>query len=93
MTFSRPSFAELYYILNQTPIVPAHIWSKMKNPASYANTDPIGTGPFMLKSFSPEYMVPRTQQSLLAARLAEGEHHHLPGRRQRRSPERRFQCR
>jgi peptide/nickel transport system substrate-binding protein len=25
MTFSRPSFAELYYILNQTLIVPAHI--------------------------------------------------------------------
>jgi len=68
MTFSRPSFAELYYILNQTPIVPAHIWSTIKNPASYADTDPIGTGPFVLKSFTPEYMV-----------LARNNHYWQPG--------------
>jgi peptide/nickel transport system substrate-binding protein len=57
MTFSRPSFAELYYILNQTPIVPQHIWASVKNPVSYADTNPIGTGPFVLKSFTPQYMV------------------------------------
>jgi peptide/nickel transport system substrate-binding protein len=57
MTFSRPSFAELYYILNQTPIVSHHIWSTVKNPVSYPDTNPIGTGPFTLKSFTPEYMV------------------------------------
>ena len=68
MTFSRPSFAELYYILNQTPIVPAHIWSTIKNPASYADTDPIGTGPFVLKSFTPEYMV-----------LTRNDHYWQPG--------------
>jgi peptide/nickel transport system substrate-binding protein len=56
-TFSRPSFAEVYYILNQTPIVPQHIWSKVKNPVTYTDTNPIGTGPFVLKSFTPQYMV------------------------------------
>src|ERR1700677_2954072 len=56
-TFATPSFAEEYYILNQTPIVPEHIWSKVKNPVTYADTDPIGTGPFVLKSFTPQYMV------------------------------------
>lgn len=68
MTFSRPSFAELYYILNQTPIVPAHIWSTLKNPVSYADTDPVGTGPFVLKSFTPQYMV-----------LARNNHYWQPG--------------
>jgi peptide/nickel transport system substrate-binding protein len=56
-TFSQPSFAEVYYILNQTPIVPQHIWSKVKNPVTYTDTNPIGTGPFTLKSFTPQYMV------------------------------------
>lgn len=56
-TFSAPSYPEVYYILNQTPIVPEHIWSKVKNPVTYADTDPIGTGPFTLKSFTPQYMV------------------------------------
>ena len=56
-TFATPSFPEEYYILNQTPIVPEHIWSKVTNPVTYADTSPIGTGPFVLKSFSPQYMV------------------------------------
>jgi len=56
-TFSAPSYPEVYYILNQTPIVPEHIWSKVKNPVTYADTNPIGTGPFTLKSFTPQYMV------------------------------------
>jgi len=56
-TFSAPSYPEVYYIMNQTPIVPEHLWSKVKNPETYADTNPIGTGPFTLKSFTPQYMV------------------------------------
>jgi peptide/nickel transport system substrate-binding protein len=37
----------------QTPIVPQHIWSTIPNPATFANTHPVGTGPFMLGSFAP----------------------------------------
>jgi peptide/nickel transport system substrate-binding protein len=37
----------------QIPIVPEHIWSKISNPATFANTKPVGTGPFMLGSFAP----------------------------------------
>ena len=28
------------------PIVPAHIWSKVSNPVTFTNPNPIGTGPF-----------------------------------------------
>ncbi len=35
-------------------IVPEHIWSKVKNPATYADPNPVGTGPFVLSSFSPQ---------------------------------------
>ncbi len=32
--------------LNSVFIVPKHIWSKVKNPATYTNKDPVGSGPF-----------------------------------------------
>ncbi len=36
-------------------ILPAHIWSKVKNPLTYAWADPVGTGPFTeVKSFSSQ---------------------------------------
>jgi peptide/nickel transport system substrate-binding protein len=37
----------------QIPIVPQHIWSSVANPVTFANTHPVGTGPFMLGSFAP----------------------------------------
>jgi peptide/nickel transport system substrate-binding protein len=41
-------------------IVPEHIWSKVKNPTTYADADPVGTGPFELSSFSPQgYLLTR----------------------------------
>ena len=36
-----------------TPIVPEHIWSKVADPVKYADTNPVGTGPFMLGAFAP----------------------------------------
>ena len=32
--------------LNLAFVVPQHIWSKVKNPATFTNPDPVGTGPF-----------------------------------------------
>jgi peptide/nickel transport system substrate-binding protein len=32
--------------LNGVFIVPKHIWSKVKNPATYTNSNPVGSGPF-----------------------------------------------
>lgn len=46
-------------LLNQTKvlgtyIVPEHIWSKMDDPTKDTNEDPIGTGPYSLKSWSQQ---------------------------------------
>lgn len=35
-------------------IVPEHIWSKLKNPVTFTDPNPVGTGPFLLSSFSPQ---------------------------------------
>jgi peptide/nickel transport system substrate-binding protein len=35
-------------------IVPESIWSKVSNPATYTDANPVGTGPYMLSSFTPQ---------------------------------------
>jgi peptide/nickel transport system substrate-binding protein len=40
--------------LGQTPIVPKHIWEGIKDPTTDANKTPVGSGPYTLKSFTPQ---------------------------------------
>ena len=51
LTFASSQFVYQTHILNQF-IVPEHIWSKISNPATNAITDPVGSGPYTLTSFS-----------------------------------------
>jgi len=48
MNFSSAAVPDFYFIAGQTPIVPEHIWSKIANPVTYADTSPIGTGPYVV---------------------------------------------
>jgi peptide/nickel transport system substrate-binding protein len=43
----------IWYLAGQTYIVPQHIWSTISDPTKYTDTNPIGTGPVTLKSFTP----------------------------------------
>lgn len=54
MTFAQPAFTDFYYIAESTPMLPQHIWSHVSNPATYTDTNPIGTGPYLLKHFTPQ---------------------------------------
>ena len=47
----------LYYIGQFLPILPQHIWSSISNPITYPDSNPVGTGPYMLDSFSSEQYV------------------------------------
>ena len=48
--FRSPDTTELPIIAQQL-IVPEHIYSKVANPVTYTNLKPVGTGPFLLKSY------------------------------------------
>jgi peptide/nickel transport system substrate-binding protein len=50
--FSKPNVPQFYYIAMQ-PIVPEHIWKDIKNPATYTNPNPVGTGAFLFESYTP----------------------------------------
>jgi len=53
-TFKTAAVPYFYYIAGQTPIVAEHIWSSIKNPTTYKDTHPVGTGPFKMASCSPQ---------------------------------------
>ncbi|WP_410813880.1 ABC transporter substrate-binding protein [Micromonospora sp. 067-2] len=54
LTFTRASFLDAPGVLGSTNIVPEHVWKAKTDPAKDANTEPVGTGPFVLKSYTPQ---------------------------------------
>ena len=48
MNFKTSAVPYFYYIADQTPIVPKHIWSKIKNPVTFGDQTPVGSGPFTM---------------------------------------------
>ena len=54
MNFKAPAVPDFYYIADQTPIMPQHIWSKIANPVTYADPHPVGTGPYTVSPCSAQ---------------------------------------
>jgi peptide/nickel transport system substrate-binding protein len=53
LTFTAPRYGDLFRI-GSVFIVPEHIWKNVANPATYADADPVGTGPYTLTQFSTQ---------------------------------------
>jgi peptide/nickel transport system substrate-binding protein len=54
--FATPAPQDVFYILT-TPIVSQHEYSAVSNPVTFADTSPIGTGPFTLVSENAQQIV------------------------------------
>jgi peptide/nickel transport system substrate-binding protein len=52
--FKAPSVPYFYYIADQIPVVSQAVWSKIANPVTYADSNPIGTGAYMVKPCTPQ---------------------------------------
>jgi peptide/nickel transport system substrate-binding protein len=46
------AYTPIYFNLIGQEIVPEHIFSKVTNPTKFINSKPVGTGPYLLKSYS-----------------------------------------
>jgi peptide/nickel transport system substrate-binding protein len=46
ITLKTPDTQFISAILNRQFIIPKHIWSKVANPATFTNSNPVGSGPF-----------------------------------------------
>ena len=53
LTFAQPEYANLFLIAS-TYVLPGHIWKSVPNPATYADADPVGTGPYELGSYNAQ---------------------------------------
>ncbi len=53
VTFPTAQYTNLQQIAG-IAVVPESIWGKVKNPATFTNPNPVGTGPFKLLNFTPQ---------------------------------------
>lgn len=53
-TLTAPYSPMQWYLGAETYIVPQHVWSSVGDPTKFTNPNPVGTGPFTLKSFSSQ---------------------------------------
>ncbi len=53
LTFPTPQYTNLQQVAG-VPILPKAVWGKAGNPATFTDATPVGTGPYMLKSFTPQ---------------------------------------
>jgi peptide/nickel transport system substrate-binding protein len=68
ITFTRPAYTDAYYALGRVEILPRHIWQSVKNPATFLNQHPVGTGAYVVSRFTPQ-----------AFELTANPHYYLPG--------------
>jgi peptide/nickel transport system substrate-binding protein len=53
ITFPTAQYTNLQYIAG-VPILPQSVWGSVSNPTTFADAKPVGTGPYMLKTFTPQ---------------------------------------
>jgi peptide/nickel transport system substrate-binding protein len=53
ITQPTSNYQNLFYIASQV-IVPEHIWATISNPVNFTDTQTVGTGPYVIKSISPQ---------------------------------------
>jgi peptide/nickel transport system substrate-binding protein len=63
ITFKSSQFTAWHKIISQIPIVPKHIWEKIADPAKDPIKEPVGSGPYTLKTFSQQGIVLERRES------------------------------
>lgn len=56
LTFAKPAYSQFYYIASEY-IVPEHIWKAYPSPGTVQNQNPVGTGPYLVSTYSPQSIV------------------------------------
>ncbi len=68
INFTQPAYTDAYYALGRVEILPQHIWASIKDPATFLNTHPVGTGAYELGSISGQVFT-----------MTANPHYYLPG--------------
>jgi peptide/nickel transport system substrate-binding protein len=68
INFTKPAYTDAYYALGRVEILPKHIWQSVKNPVTWQNQRPVGTGAYTVTKYSPQVF-----------ELTANPHYYLPG--------------
>jgi peptide/nickel transport system substrate-binding protein len=68
VTFTKPVYTDLYYIAGKEPMLPQHIWSKIKNPATWTDPNPVATGGYEVAKVTPQVL-----------EITANPHYYMPG--------------
>lgn len=68
INFTKPAYTQAYYALGRVEMLPEHIWKSIKNPATFQNQHPVGTGAYVLAKYSPQ-----------AFTMTANPHYYMPG--------------
>ena len=68
INFTKPAYTDAYYALGRVEILPQHIWQSIKNPTTFLNQHPVGTGAYTVTKFTPQ-----------AFELTANPHYYMPG--------------
>ncbi|MGP8206281.1 MAG: ABC transporter substrate-binding protein [Acidimicrobiales bacterium] len=52
LTFKTTAVPYFYYVADQIDVLPQHIWASIKNPVTYGDASPVGTGPYTVSQCS-----------------------------------------
>jgi peptide/nickel transport system substrate-binding protein len=68
ITFAKPAYTDAYYALGRVEILPQHIWKSVRNPATWLNQHPVGTGAYTVSKYSAQTF-----------ELTANPHYYMPG--------------
>lgn len=66
--FTQSAYEDLYFIAGKLSVLPEHIWSKIKDPATWTDPNPVGTGAYMVDKVNPQVL-----------ELKANPHYYMPG--------------
>lgn len=56
LTFTKPAYSDFYYIAGRELILPAHIWRTVADPTTWLDSQPVGTGAFVVSKVQGQVM-------------------------------------
>jgi peptide/nickel transport system substrate-binding protein len=54
VNFKTAAVPYLFYIAEQMPVLPQHIWSKVSDPVHFTDSNPVGTGAYVVNPCTPQ---------------------------------------
>jgi peptide/nickel transport system substrate-binding protein len=68
VSFTSSVYTDLYYIAGKVDILPQHIWSKITDPATWTDPNPVASGAYTVSKVTPQVL-----------ELTANRHYYLPG--------------